>query len=41
MGVRPDRLPGGVALATLPALARVEAAWGVSLGGLAAGASVD
>ena len=41
MGVRPDRLPGGVADDASADLARLEAAWGVPLGGLAAGASLS
>jgi predicted molibdopterin-dependent oxidoreductase YjgC len=41
MGVRPDRLPGGATADAVADLARVEAAWGVSLGSLAAGASLS
>jgi formate dehydrogenase alpha subunit len=41
MGVRPDVLPGGVSIADAQATARVEAAWGAKLAGLAAGASLD
>ncbi len=40
MGVRPACLPGGVAADALADVARLEAAWGVSLGGLAAGVSL-
>ncbi len=41
MGVRPDSLPGGMALADAQAVARVEAAWGARLGGLTTGLTVD
>ena len=41
MGVRPDALAGGVSLADAQAVAKVEAAWGAKLAGLAAGASLD
>jgi predicted molibdopterin-dependent oxidoreductase YjgC len=41
MGVRPDLLPGGLELTDAEAVARVEAAWGASLGGLAPGLTVD
>jgi predicted molibdopterin-dependent oxidoreductase YjgC len=40
MGVRPDRLPGGVALGSAETVAKLESAWGVSMGGLSRGASV-
>ena len=41
MGVRPGALPGGASLSDPQAVARVEAAWGAHLGGLAAGVSVE
>jgi predicted molibdopterin-dependent oxidoreductase YjgC len=41
MGVRPDVLPGGQELADAETVARVEAAWGARLGGLAPGVTVD
>ncbi len=40
MGVRPDRLPGGVRMSDAQAVVRVGAAWGANLGGLTPGASV-
>ena len=41
MGVRPDRLPGGISLDDTAAVAKEEAAWGASLAGLPAGVPVD
>jgi predicted molibdopterin-dependent oxidoreductase YjgC len=39
MGVRPDRLPGGVAVSSGDTVTRLESAWGASLSGLSRGAS--
>jgi predicted molibdopterin-dependent oxidoreductase YjgC len=39
MGVRPDRVPGGVAVGSYEELTKLEKAWGASLSGLARGAS--
>ena len=37
MGVRPDKFPGGASVADAAAAARLEAAWGMPISGLAAG----
>jgi predicted molibdopterin-dependent oxidoreductase YjgC len=41
MGVRPDRLPGEVALTSSEALTKLEKAWGVSLNAVSRGASTS
>ncbi len=40
MGVRPNMLPGGIQVGDTQEVAKVEAAWGATLAGLAPGASV-
>jgi formate dehydrogenase alpha subunit len=40
MGVRPDHLPGGIALDDVGAIGRAEAAWGVPLADMPRGASL-
>ncbi len=39
MGVRPDRLPGGVALSSSEGVAKLERAWGTSISGMSRGRS--
>jgi len=41
MGVRPDRLSGGVSLTDADAVAKVESAWGASLAGLQSGIGIS